>query len=724
MEELYSTDVAVLATLRKDVLVAEAKLRFLPSSGLKNELALVIATDNTARTANGTLELLRERHTATDAMDQGTTPASPQSSSVPLPQSWGDLVRLVQALQVTPQPATVQIFSSHDAVRAIPMFSGDPKDSVADWISTVNRVQSSARWTPELTVLNASTRLVDQALNWHKVQGQCYPEWPAWSAALSSRFSYQMSYSEFVAYNSERKLLPTETLATYIFEKNVMLRKAPFVLSSKDRVLMILEDVDDPACAYALATPQCTDVDELLDRAHVVDKLRKLSTVAPQPATPKVTSDSDRSRDSAQRADTSEPSPTEPRYNANPKYNPYRDNPQDMVCFRCGNIGHVSYNCTSTPAPPGKKPLLMPASSSTTSTDPSSAQPPPPKATSAPAPAPKPSVNCVAPSALHSLCLLPVTIDNSVVVDALPDSGSQITIIRSSLVPSTVKIHPWIGSDFQVAGGTVKPSGWFSAELRIGKVCHVMPRIVIADPLPVAMLLGKDWQFEIQARIIHEPNGAVCIMTPTTVDVYQCISSSVTMIGCVVSSQMFTRQVHALDQPDEKVNLVATIAYNNPTRCTPHHVVQHDPLCHHDHVEELVDMGTCSSSTSPPAAPALVVDQTFHADTAPCSALPVMLDADQGAAFDELDIAWTTPPLAFVRDTPPRFGAACPCNGLGACFSEIAVPVQRKPPPDPPPVPDPKTPVPRYPRRLRRLPGSFCGTVFLEDRFVVKPYLN
>lgn len=555
MDQLFSTDVSVLASLRKDDLVAEAKLRFLPSSGLKQDLALVLATDNAARTANGTLQLLRDRPPPPAAsVLNDMPPALP--SSVPAPQSWDDIVRLVQALHVSPQPATVQVFSSHEAVRAIPKFSGNPRESVADWIKTVNRVQSSARWTPELTVLNASTRLVDQAHHWHKVQGQCFPGWPEWSAALSSRFSYQMSPSEFIAYHSVRKLLPTETLATYIFEKNSMLQKAPFALSPHDRVMMILEDINNPACAFALATPPCANVDELLDRAHLVDKLRKLTSLpaTSQPSKADPVRDSDSKKDHKPPHRThSETTSVTPRRDSNPKYNPHKDNPLDMVCYRCGGKGHVSYDCTVKPAPPGKKPLRIDPSSQYTP----SASFTPPVSSSASASAksspktvvlsapPKPSVSCVAPPAPHSLCLVPVTIDDSTVVDALPDSGSHITLMRSSLVPPHVTVHPWRGSDFNVAGGTVTPSGWFTATLRVGKLRHVMPRIAIADPLPVAMLLGKDWQFEVQARIVHEPSGAVCIMTPTTMDEFQCVSSSDPVVGCVVRSQFRSAPVIA-----------------------------------------------------------------------------------------------------------------------------------------------------------------------------------
>lgn len=42
-----------------------------------------------------------------------------------------------------------------------------------------------------------------------------------------------------------------------------------------------------------------------------------------------------------------------------------------------------------------------------------------------------------------------------------------------------------------------------------------MLNVDLCDKLMIAMILGRDWQRKIQAKITMEPNSAVCMRTPS-----------------------------------------------------------------------------------------------------------------------------------------------------------------------------------------------------------------
>lgn len=52
-----------------------------------------------------------------------------------------------------------------------------------------------------------------------------------------------------------------------------------------------------------------------------------------------------------------------------------------------------------------------------------------------------------------------------------------------------------------------------------------MPKVGFCENLPIAMILGRDWQMAIHATITIKPNGAVCISTPTGIHEFGCVKT-------------------------------------------------------------------------------------------------------------------------------------------------------------------------------------------------------
>lgn len=102
---------------------------------------------------------------------------------------------------------------------------------------------------------------------------------------------------EFFDYQSNRKLLPTESLVQYIYAKNAMLQKSPYELAPDERISLILHGIPDDRWANPLASHHCTSVLELIDRATALDSRRSLELShlsQPRPQKSPVTKDTTR----------------------------------------------------------------------------------------------------------------------------------------------------------------------------------------------------------------------------------------------------------------------------------------------------------------------------------------------------------------------------------------------------------------------------------------------
>ncbi len=56
------------------------------------------------------------------------------------------------------------------------------------------------------------------------------------------------------------------------------------------------------------------------------------------------------------------------------------------------------------------------------------------------------SINCIQNfdyALTPKVSQIPVTINGSITIDALPDNGSCVTLLRKYFIPDNVVIHPW-----------------------------------------------------------------------------------------------------------------------------------------------------------------------------------------------------------------------------------------------------------------------------------------
>lgn len=273
-----------------------------------------------------------------------------------------------------------------------------------------------------------------------------------------------------------------------------------------------------------MTTAICVSVKDLLDRALQLDTIRK-SHYVKENTSKNATSFSFKSQDN-------------PKKHSNyiPRFNPLVHKKEDQTCYRWKQVGHVSYNY--------KNPLQEKSAHDYNKTDTkyttyvnkkncnNEAKP---KETSTTI-----TINCVrenSPSEdFIKVSQIPATINGNMTINALPDIGSCVTLLRRCFVPENIFIYRWQDGSYATPEGNCTPSGSIRLRIQVGNIDYVMPKVGLCDKLPIAMILDRDWQKAVQATITIEPNGAVCITTSSSIQEFGCVKSKIAFVGCIVQS--------------------------------------------------------------------------------------------------------------------------------------------------------------------------------------------
>ncbi|GFX64540.1 uncharacterized protein TNCV_2811651 [Trichonephila clavipes] len=174
---------------------------------------------------------------------------------------------------------------------------------------------------------------------------------------------------------------------------------------------------------------------------------------------------------------------------------------------------------------------------------------------------PSNSVNCIK-TQTNKRALIPVMINNSIEIQVLCDPYADITIIQQSCIPADAVIHPWTDGQFQVVDPKINPIGWISLNLSVGKIVHTMPKVGICTHLPFPLILGFDWQQQVQVRCTYDSNGALCISTPSSLRLYECIHASKPSINCIASNVVSLPPLEDVVLPDLKTKILP-LQYNS-----------------------------------------------------------------------------------------------------------------------------------------------------------------
>ncbi|GFY31267.1 retrovirus-related Pol polyprotein from transposon opus [Trichonephila clavipes] len=252
---------------------------------------------------------------------------------------------------------------------------------------------------------------------------------------------------------------------------------------------------------------------------------------------------------------------------------------------------------------------------------------------------------------------------NATTNPTLCDPCAYITIIQQPCIPADAVIHPWTDGQFQAVDHKINPIDWISLNLSVGKIVHTMPKVGICTHLPFPLILGLDWQQQVQARCTYDSNGALCFSTPISLRLYECINASKPSINCIASNEVSLPPLEDVVLPDlstkilpsqaqlipkfaklstiQQAQLDAAIGkfsdvfysdddyiglcpyiefkidfqYEKPIRCRPYRLSEPDRQFLNMQIQKWLKQGISCPSNSTYAAPAFIVEQPFHEST-------------------------------------------------------------------------------------------------------------
>ncbi|GFX28114.1 uncharacterized protein TNCV_424411 [Trichonephila clavipes] len=77
-----------------------------------------------------------------------------------------------------------------------------------------------------------------------------------------------------------------------------------------------------------------------------------------------------------------------------------------------------------------------------------------------------------------------------------------------------------------------------------------MPKVGICTHLPFPLILGFNWQQQVQAICTYDSNSALCISTPSSLRLYKCIHASKPSINCIASNEVSLPPLEDVVLPD------------------------------------------------------------------------------------------------------------------------------------------------------------------------------
>ncbi|GFT12231.1 retrovirus-related Pol polyprotein from transposon 17.6 [Trichonephila clavipes] len=187
-----------------------------------------------------------------------------------------------------------------------------------------------------------------------------------------------------------------------------------------------------------------------------------------------------------------------------------------------------------------------------------------------------------------------------------------------------------------------------------------MPKVGICTHLPFPLILGIDWQQQVHAKCTYDSNGALCISTPFSLRLYECIHASKPSINSIASNEILLPPLEDVVLPDlntkillsqaqhipkfaklstiQQAQLDAVIGrfsdvfysdddnivlcpyiefkidlqHDKPIRCRPYKLSEPDRQFLNVPNQKWLKQGNCRPSNSTYAAPAFIVEQPFH----------------------------------------------------------------------------------------------------------------
>ncbi|GFQ97408.1 uncharacterized protein TNCT_319071 [Trichonephila clavata] len=145
--------------------------------------------------------------------------------------------------------------------------------------------------------------------------------------------------------------------------------------------------------------------------------------------------------------------------------------------------------------------------------------------------------------------------------------------------------------------------------MTVGNIEHTMSKFGVCNLLLFPLILGFDWQQQVQARCTYESNGALCNSTPSSLLLYEYIHASKPRINCIASNGISLPPLDDVVSPELNTKILPSQVQLIP-KFAKISIIQQAPLD-----AKWLKQGLCHPSKSTYTAPAFIVEQPFHEST-------------------------------------------------------------------------------------------------------------
>lgn len=417
----------------------------------------------------------RKRSPSRGSARRSKRPYSPHFSSK-------DVANLLSTIKATPpQPFT----SAHTSNRGIdfknilPEFNPSTKNQRIDvWLKKVNECAKVYGWDDITTVHFAMQKLQGLAKVWYESLESIMYTWSQWQAKLLSAFPFEQNYGQILEDMLKRKSRYNERIETYFYEKLALVNRCD--ISGKRAVDCIVHGISDKTMRSSAIAVRCTHPDNLLqfllahESGNEILNQERNNNFKPKTGSFDTARYTNRTNNQVSRNNNAVPLNC---FNCREKGHTYQQCPKPLVkCSQCQRVGHTiqqclnkSLRCTHCQRT-GHLAEQCRAQESVNKTM---------------------SISTSSPSSKF----LKDVIVNDVVVPAFIDFGSEVTILKESMVSRLGLEHDSVVSTMRGFGNELVQSlGSVAVDIVIDGVCaHVSCRIVPDRFLDVPLLVGQTY---------------------------------------------------------------------------------------------------------------------------------------------------------------------------------------------------------------------------------------
>lgn len=372
-----------------------------------------------------------------------------------------DVIDLVHSIKhgFASQPSTSTISKNIDHKNILPNFDPSAKNQRIDiWLRKVNECATVYGWDDITTTHFAMQKLQGLAKVWYEGLNTILHTWKEWQVKLMSAFPCEQNYGQILEDMLKRKSRFGEPIEVYYYEKLALLTQCE--ISGKHAVDCIIHGISDRTMKSSALALCCSQPDQLLQFL-----MSNKESQTSDRNFGKNNSNQSNSKPNQNKSNQSQGSVF--CFNCKERGHPYLRCPKPLIkCNKCNKIGHTIDNCSQY----SKSDNIEGKTGAPTKT------------------------MCISSSSPNSKFIKLATV-NGRTLEAFIDFGSEVTLVRESIISSLNLVHDQVPSVMKGFGNEmVRSLGNILLDIVVDGVdARVASRVVEDNLLDKPILIGQSY---------------------------------------------------------------------------------------------------------------------------------------------------------------------------------------------------------------------------------------